>query len=485
MTYPGIHLRALSTLASLALAACSTPTQNSAATPAPSPSLQWICSTETARWQPLPATVLPLPSAPAPAALQLDPQTTYQTIDGFGGCFNELGWTALQALDPAGQATALQALFAPGGCNFNLCRVGIGANDFALNWYSLDESPGDFTMAHFTIERDRQYLIPYIKAAMQYQPNLAIWGVPWCPPSWMTTSGQYFGGHMKDDSQTLAAYALYFSKYVQAYREEGINLYAIHPQNEPLYNDSKYHYPQCAWNGTEIDTFLRDYLVPQLKKDHVDVQVWLGTMVSKNMAAYTDPVLGDPATNPSIAGVGYQYNGQNLFLATHQKYPDKKMLETETECYHGENTWTQAMTTFGKIIQDLNHFANGYTFWNMILSEKATSSWGWKQNSLLIIDAPTKTIVYNPEFYSLKHVSHFVQPGASRIGCSITSADTALNAAFTDRTAIAFRNPSGELVLVVANPGKTVQPLTIQSGHSTARVDLPASSMNTFVLTNW
>jgi len=470
----------LSLLTSLALAGCSTAAHETSTEPAPPPSIHWICSTPAEPWKDLPANITTLKSPSDPATVTLDPKTAYQSIDGFGGCFNELGWTALQALSPDQQATALQALFAPSGCNFTLCRVGIGANDFALNWYSLDESPGDYAMANFTIARDRQYLIPYIKAATQYQPKLAVWGVPWCPPSWMTTNGQYYGGRMKQDPQTLAAYALYFSKYVQAYHQEGINLYAIHPQNEPLYNDSKYHYPQCAWNGTEINTFLRDYLIPQLKKDHVDVQVWLGTIVSGKLPAFADPVLSDPVTNPGISGVGYQYVGQGAMLATHQKYPDKPMLQTETECYHGENSWPQALTTFRKITEDLNNFANGYDFWNMILSEKSTSSWGWKQNSLLKLDSTAKTITYNPEFYSLKHFSHFVQPGATRIAWAAT--DTAT---FTNHNVIAFRNPSGELVLVVANPNNRPLPLTVQSGASSAHLDLPALSMNTVALTGW
>lgn len=87
-------------------------------------------------------------------------------------------------------------------------------------------------------------LIPLIKAAMKYQPKLGIWGVPWTPPSWMKTSGPYKGGELKQDPETLTAYALYFSKYVKAYRQEGINLYAVMPQNEPNYNNNIY--PQCV-----------------------------------------------------------------------------------------------------------------------------------------------------------------------------------------------------------------------------------------------
>lgn len=415
--------------------------------------------------------------------LRLNPTTVYQPIDGFGGCFNELGWQAMQTLDAAGRAVALKALFDENGCNFNLCRVPIGANDFALEWYSFDETPGDYGMTNFSIARDQQILIPFIKAAMQYQPKLAVWGVPWSPPAWMKTSNSYKGGNMKQDSQTLAAYALYFSKYVQAYRAEGINLYAVHPQNEPKYNNNVY--PQCAWNGNEINTFLRDYLVPQLKKDNVDVQVWMGTIVNPNLADYIDPVLGDAATRHAISGVGYQWGGQDAFLATHKKYPEQKLMQTETECNNGANSWNEGVTTFRKMIEDMNRFANSYMFWNLVLNERSTSAWGWKQNSLLKIDTQAQKIIYNPEFYSLKHFAHFLQPGAVRIGVSAMVQIGGDENMFTTSNVVAFRNPSGELVVIFSNDNDKILPITLQSGNSTAKLEVPAKSMNSFVLSGW
>ena len=453
------------------------------AQPAGAPSIRWVCTTPAEPWKEMSAPLLSPASGAASNMVNLDAGTVYQAVDGFGGCFNELGWEALQPLDGAQRAVALKALFDASGCNFNLCRAAIGANDFALEWYSLDETPGDYAMTNFSLERDRKILIPFMKAAMEYQPKLAVWGVPWCPPSWMKTGNAYKGGNMKQDPETLAAYALYFSKYVQAYRQEGINLYAVHPQNEPKYNNNVY--PQCAWNGQEINTFLRDYLIPRLKKDNVSVQVWLGTIVNPNLADFTDPALGDPATGPAIAGVGYQYDGQSAMLATHQKYPDKKMLQTETECYNGANSWDEAATTFRKMIEDMNHFANGYTFWNMILNEKSTSSWGWKQNSLLKIDGQTKQIIYNPEFYAMKHFGHFVRPGAVRIGLSGTAGAGGNEAAFMGQNLAAFRNPSGELILIIRNPNASALPVTVQAGVRAARLDIPAQSMNSVALAGW
>jgi glucosylceramidase len=431
-------------------------------------SVRWICSTEKSHWQEMATTNAATPETAD--SIKLDLQTTFQTIDGFGGCFNELAWEALVSLPAEKREAALKELFAPEGANFTLCRAPLGANDFSLGWYSLDETPGDYKMKHFSIERNREALIPFIKAAMKYQPKLGVWAVPWCPPSWMTTNGRYRQGRMKSDPQTFAAYALYFSKFVQAWRAEEINLYAIHPQNEPLLNDNLY--PQCKWTGAEMNLFLRDYLLPQLKRDHVKIEVWLGTLVNDNMADYVEPVLGDPKTAANIVGVGVQYGGQKLLQATHDKYPDKKLAQTETECYGGWNAWDQGLITFGRIVEDTTNFAGSYFFWNMVLDESGLSRWNWKQNCLLTVDRRSQTVNYNAEFYAMKHFSATVLPGARRIAVS--------GGPFKE--VVAFQNPDGSKVLAFANDTAQTVSATVAVGATSLRLDVPAQSMNTVIL---
>jgi glucosylceramidase len=446
---------------------CQGLTQTYAETSA-TPGIRWVCSTEKSRWQELATTNTA--GTEAADSIKLDSETTFQTIDGFGGCFNELGWEALGAIPAERREAALKELFAPEGANFTLGRAPLGANDFSLGWYSLNETPGDYEMKHFSIERNRQALIPFIKAAMKYQPKLGIWVSPWCPPSWMTTNGRYRQGRIKADPKTLAAYALYFSKFVQAWRAEGINLYAIYPQNEPALNDNLY--PQCVWTGAELNLFLRDHLLPQLQRDQVKIEVWLGTLVTDRIADYVDPVLGDPKTLPDIAGVGFQYGGQKLLLATHEKYPGKKLAQTETECYGGWNAWDQGMMTFGRIIENTSNFANSYFFWNLVLDESGLSRWNWRQNSLLTVDRKTEQVIYNPEFYALKHFSATVIPGARRIAVS--------GGPF--KAVVAFRNPDGSKVLAFSNNTDQTVSATVQAGAASLRLDVPANSMNTIVL---
>ncbi len=119
---------------------------------------------------------------PAAADIVVNPHVVYQTIDGFGGCFNELGWTALSTLSADDRRSVLRTLFDPRtGCGFKLGRMPIGASDFARNWYSLDETPDDYALHDFSILRGQHCLIPYIKDALAVNPSLKIWGSAWSP----------------------------------------------------------------------------------------------------------------------------------------------------------------------------------------------------------------------------------------------------------------------------------------------------------------
>lgn len=443
-------------------------TDRSRAQQHPARALHWIASTSDAPWREmsLQQTVAPGDAA----AIRIDDRKTFQSMDGFGSCFNELGWVALLRLDPPDREKVLQSLFSKDGANFTLGRVPMGANDFALSWYSYDETPDDYAMKHFSIDRDRQAILPFIHAAMRYQSNMEVWGVPWSPPSWMKTNGAYRGGAMKSDPQTLASYALYFEKYVAAYRAEGIHLFAVMPQNEPKYNNNIY--PQAVWTGDLMDTFIREYLSPRFQKDKVDVPIWQGTIVNDNLSAFITPVLGDPVTNSLVSGIAYQYAGQKTMLETHDKYPNKKMMQSETECYNGDNSWDQGLATFSKIIDDTNHFAGSYFYWNTVLNDDSKSSWGWRQNSLITVDRKSGKATYNPEFYSMKHFSAFVLPGAKRIGLS--------DGPF--KQAVAFRNPSGDEVIEFENESKEAVTATIDVDGVLRRLVVPAQSMNSLVI---
>ena len=147
----------------------------------------------------------------------MDSRRRKQLIEGWGGCFNERGQRAIESLPRAERDALMRSLFDPKtGLKLNLGRTPIGASDYAVDLYSLDETPGDYAMRDFSVARDRKLLIPYLKAALAIRPDLRLWAVPWSPPSWMKDNGSLVAGRIKDDSKTLDALALYFARYVQA-----------------------------------------------------------------------------------------------------------------------------------------------------------------------------------------------------------------------------------------------------------------------------
>ena len=178
----------------------------------------WYSSNEQAQWK-----QKQHERASSPATLEADGRS-YQKMLGFGGCFNELGYRALSHLSPTDRAALLTELYAQDGANFNVCRVPIGANDYAEDWYSLDETPGDYALKHFSIERDKHCLIPYIKEAQAYQPEMVLFASPWSPPTWMKNPAVYNWGKLIQTPENLRAYAHYFARFVQAYAEQGVKI---------------------------------------------------------------------------------------------------------------------------------------------------------------------------------------------------------------------------------------------------------------------
>ncbi len=150
----------------------------------------WVVTSQTSPW-----VVHRGPSVEAIAAMPdviVQTDIPRQPIEGFGACFNELGWTSLSALNPEERDTVLRELFAPGnGASFTLCRMPIGANDISRAWYSYDETPNDFALEHFSIANDLEALVPFIKSALTQQPNLKLWASPWSPPTWMKYNKHY------------------------------------------------------------------------------------------------------------------------------------------------------------------------------------------------------------------------------------------------------------------------------------------------------
>ena len=405
----------------------------------------------------------------------------FQTVRGFGGCFNELSAIALQKLDEAQRKQVMDALFdADAGCNFKVCRVPIGASDYAAEWYSCDEVDGDYALEHFSIERDKLYLLPYIKDAMQRQPGLTLFASPWSPPTWMKFPKACNYGTLRWEEPVLRAYAQYFVKFVAAYAGQGVTVDQVHVQNEPV-SDQKF--PSCVWTGEQLRDFIRDYLAPAFREAGWPAEIWLGTLncpyehfgadeyQRTNYHRYAETVLLDDAARACISGAGFQWGGKHSIAQTHESFPELRLMQTENECGDGENSWGYMEYIFDMMRHYFKHGVEAYVYWNMVLETGGISTWGWRQNSMVCVDPEKHSYTFNPEYYLMRHVAGFVKPGARVLGVKGRFAANAM----------AFENPDGSVVLAVHNGLHT--PYTLRcdvKGGFTA--ELAPHSVSTFVL---
>lgn len=399
---------------------------------------------------------------------------TDQEWEGFGGCFNEISQKAIESLDPASRDRIYDALFSKSedGVRFDFCRLPIGASDYALSWYSHDETDGDFEMKNFSISRDEQYLIPYIKEAQKRNPDMKFFASPWSPPTWMKTHKVCNFGTLIQSEEVLRAYALYFLRFVEEYEKRGIPISQIHVQNEPM---STQKFPSCIWTGQEFATFIGEYLGPLFEKNQIKTKIWLGTLngpetdhrtLYTRFNDYANLVLHDSKAEPYIEGVSYQWAGKYAIQQTRHAFPEKKYIQSENECGNGENSWEYARYIFELFQHYISNGVSAYVYWNMVLPKEGESTWGWKQNSMITV-SEDGTFSFEHEYYVMKHFSRFVVPGAKRL---VLEGHLSSNA-------IAFQNPDGTMVLTVQNP--FAKELTFSFGGKT--VTLPPDSINTLV----
>lgn len=401
---------------------------------------------------------------------------------GFGSCANELGIKALRNLSNDNQEKILMDLFSESGDQyFKYCRLPIGANDYAENWYSYNETDDDYEMVNFSIERDKKYIIPYIKDILKINPEIIFCASPWSPPTWMKTHKVHNSGYIRDEHEIYEAYALYLVKYVQAYEKEGIHIHQIHVQNEWV---SNHVFPSCKWTGEQLRKFIANYLGPSFEKYNIKSEIWLGTCNAphpriewkekrtEDFDAYAGLILEDTEAYQYISGVGYQWAGRDGIQKNVESYPELQYLQTECECGDGENTWFYMQYIFNTIRHYIRNGANGFLYWNAILEIGGESTWGSNQNSMITINSKEKSFEYQYEYYLLKHFSHFTQKGANRIE---TKGPHTANT-------IAFRNPDGSTVVILSNRKDSERVLKLRYKEEVISINMNANSITTIYL---
>ncbi len=451
--------------------------------------ITWVVTNQTTPWVVRPGLAVEA-LAPIPDVI-VQTDNPRQSVEGFGACFNELGWTSLATINPEDRDAIFHELFAPGiGANFTLCRMPIGANDISRQWYSYDETPDDFALEHFSIANDLETLVPFIKSALKHQPALKLWASPWSPPTWMKYNKHYAaampppGQHgvtngLKPDQvgkegtdmfiqqePYFRAYASYFGRFVDEYQKQGIGVSMVMPQNE--FNSAQV-FPSCTWTPEGLARFI-GYLGPEMEKR--GVEIFFGTL-ERPKSELAEVSLRDPLASKYIKGVGLQWAGKGAIRDIHRAHPNLRLYQSEQECGFGENDWRYCRYTWSLMKHFFGNGVSAYLYWNMLMPKNQLSTWGWPQNSLVTVDTATQTFVYNYEYYLMKHLSHFVRPGATYL-------ETVSHKGYENQ--LAFANPDGSIVIIVHNDQCEEMTVRLGIGNRMIAPTLPANSFSTFVM---
>ncbi len=437
----------------------------------------------------------------------LKPNETFQTIEGFGGAFTEASAQLLGKMSSEKRQLIIDAYFSEEGANYSLTRTHINSCDFSLGNYCYAPVEGDHNLENFSIHEDMDDLIPMIKEAQKVSKDgFKIIASPWTAPPWMKDNNDWKGGKLlKENYQT---WAQFFAKYILAYNEQGIKIWGLTVENEPLGNANNWE--SMIFSPEEMNSFVKNHLGPVLKKASPDIKI-LGYDQNRDdeMKAWTDAMYDDEVARDFYDGIAvhwyastYDYFPQALQY-THQKAPDKLIIQTEAcidaevprwkddEWYWSKKArdwgWTWApedkkylhpeyVPVFryaGDIIGCLNNHVNGWIDWNMILDQNGGPNWAknWCI-APVIVNTEKDEVYFTPLYHTIAHFSKFIRPGAVRIGIHNPTKKTQLTAA---------KNPDGSIVVVLFNPEETSRNIQLTLQSKTVEFTLFAKAIQTLV----
>ncbi|MEQ1762184.1 MAG: glycoside hydrolase family 30 protein [Pyrinomonadaceae bacterium] len=413
----------------------------------------------------------------------IDPRRTFQTFLGIGGAITDSSAETLAKIPPAKQQELIDAYFDPNkGIGYTLARTNIHSCDFSSGSYTyVDE--GDKELKTFNIGHDRKFRIPMIKRAMAAaQGKMKLYGSPWSPPAFMKDSNNMLrGGKLKPDH--YQAWANYFTKFVKEYEKEGIPIWGISIQNEPMATQK---WESCIFTGEEERDFLKNNLGPTMQKAGLgDKKIIFWDHNRDLIYQRASTMLSDPDATKYVWGIGYHWyepwsGGDMMFdnvKLVNETFPDKNLIFTEgcADSYDASkiSDWTLGERYGRSMIHDFNNGTVGWTDWNVLLDEKGGPN--HVQNFCFApIHANTQTgeLIYTNSYHYIGHFSKFIKPGAKRIAASPSRSSL---------MSTAFANPDGKVSAVVMNRGEKAVEYFLWLAGDSAAVTIPPRSIQTLV----
>jgi len=440
--------------------------------------------------------------------IKILPEKEYQTITGFGGAFTESSAYLLNRISKKNRDKILKAYFSKEGANYSLTRTHMNSCDFSLNQYSYSPVEDDIELTHFNIEEDRDDLIPMIKDAMAFsEDGFRLFASPWTAAPWMKDNNHWVGGKLLP--KYYDTWALFFSKYVDAYEAEGIPIWGFTVENEPHGNGNNWE--SMHFTPEEMTNFVQKHLGPKLESDGKGDKIILGYDQNRaGLKEWVDVMYKDEASSKYFDGTAihwyestYDFFPEALQYA-HNKAPNKYLIETEG-CVDSEVPkwqddlwyWSKEATDWGwdwaaedekylhpkyapvnryarDIIGCLNNWVDGWVDWNMVLDRQGGPNWfkNWCV-APVIVDPDNDEVYFTPLYYTMAHFSKYMRPGAKVLG--IENSDDSLMVS-------AVQNLDGSIAVVLFNERNTPKSFKLILEEKTIDITISSQAIQTIMI---
>lgn len=414
----------------------------------------------------------------------VDRARAYQTLLGIGGAITDASAEIFAGLDGRQQERLLRAYYdVADGIGYSLARTTIHSCDFSSASYTYIDD-GDAALASFSVAHDRRFRIPLLRRAIAAAGgHLTLFASPWSAPAFMKTNASMLrGGQLKPEF--AHAWARYYTRFIQAYEQEGVPIWGITVQNEPMATQA---WESMTYSAEQERDFLKNHLGPAMAQAGLgDRRIIVWDHNRDLMTQRAGVIFDDPEASRYAWGMGFHWyetwtGGAPMFAnvgAVHRAWPGKHLLLTEATVEGFDPARLQSVANAERygtaLINDFNHGAEGWTDWNILLDERGGPNHvGNFCFAPVHADTRSGELIFTPSFWYLGHFSKFIRPGARRVEAASSRSTLATTA---------FANPDGSLATVVMNATDQAIAYRFFVGGQEARVDIPAHAIQTLVL---
>lgn len=408
--------------------------------------------------------------------LNIYPEIEYQEFGGFGGAVTDAVGTVLNSASPDAANEIIEAVFGRDGLRYGAVRTHIDSCDFSDGQYCAMNDPGDRALASFSISRDEEKIIPWIKAASRAAGfSIPVMLTPWTPPAFMKTNGSRTGGgRLKTEYYEL--WARYICRYISEYRQRDVNVRSISIQNEP---NASQTWDSCLFTAEEERRFVEDALYPELLKEgipNLGIYIWDHNK-ERAFDRALETIAGDAAN--VIEGVAvHWYTGDHFdaLRLIHERFPDKKLIFTEGCIEYSrfdKNQLKNAQKYAHDIIGNFSAGLNASYDWNICLDAEGGPNYVGNYCEAPLMLNEDGTVRYMLSYDYIRHFSAYLEPGARRLAAT----------KYTDKLdMLAFRNPDGRIVVILLNREKEAMKAVLRIKGMLIPAGLPPESIATVTI---